>query len=60
MPAPSRANYLRLLKEVDRTGLGLVIARKMMSQMGGSIEIESVKGEGTRVELRVQEADGDC
>lgn len=44
----------------DRTGLGLVIARKMMSQMGGSIDIESVKGEGTRVELRLQEADGDC
>lgn len=35
------------------TGLGLVIAKKMMVQMNGAIQIQSVKGEGTTVQLLV-------
>ena len=38
------------------TGLGLVIARKMMSQMNGSIGVTSTLGQGTRVELWLPEA----
>lgn len=37
------------------TGLGLVIAKKMMSQMDGSIEISSTEGSGTVVNLRLME-----
>ena len=31
------------------TGLGLVIVKKMLAKMGGTIEISSVEGEGTKV-----------
>ena len=36
------------------TGLGLVIARKMLARMGATIDLESRLGEGTRVVLRFQ------
>ena len=35
------------------TGLGLVIARKMLARMGGCIEIASREGDGTQVTLTV-------
>ncbi len=37
------------------TGLGLVIARKLLSRMGGTIEIKSQREEGTTVEISIQE-----
>ncbi len=37
------------------TGLGLVIAKKLLSRMGGAIEIKSRRGEWTRVEISIQE-----
>jgi PAS domain S-box-containing protein len=35
----------------DGTGLGLVIAKRMLAMMGGTIEIRSKKGEGTVVDI---------
>jgi C4-dicarboxylate-specific signal transduction histidine kinase len=37
------------------TGLGLVIAKKLLSQMNGIIEIKSRRDEGTSVEILIQE-----
>ncbi|HSB07162.1 MAG TPA: ATP-binding protein [Thermodesulfobacteriota bacterium] len=37
------------------TGLGLAIAKKLLSRMGGAIEIKSQRGEGARVEISIQE-----
>jgi signal transduction histidine kinase len=39
--------------KVDGTGLGLPIARQIAAAHGGSLKIESVAGEGTRVEVRL-------
>jgi len=35
----------------EGTGLGLVMVRKLMLQMGGSIEVQSREGQGTRMTL---------
>ena len=37
---------------VDGTGLGLSIVKHAVSQMGGSIEVESVEGAGTKMIIR--------
>jgi PAS domain S-box-containing protein len=37
------------------TGLGLVIAKKLLSKMEGTITIKSQRGEGTTMELSIQE-----
>jgi PAS domain S-box-containing protein len=37
------------------TGLGLIIAKKLLSSMNGTIEIESQKDAGTSVEISIQE-----
>jgi C4-dicarboxylate-specific signal transduction histidine kinase len=37
------------------TGLGLVIAKKWLVRMGGTIEIKSQRDEGTSVEISIQE-----
>ena len=39
--------------KADGTGLGLPIARQVAAAHGGSLKIESVPGEGTRVEVRL-------
>jgi signal transduction histidine kinase len=39
--------------KAEGTGLGLPIARQIASAHGGSLTIESVPGEGTRVEVRL-------
>ena len=43
----------------DGTGLGLAIARRLVTDVGGRIEIESEEGHGTRVHLILNEAAGD-
>ena len=40
------------------TGLGLPIARRNIELSGGSIEVESAKGAGTTVTVRLPMADG--
>jgi PAS domain S-box-containing protein len=40
------------------TGLGLVIAKKMLTGMNGAIEIESKKGHGTTVDISIPEGNG--
>lgn len=44
--------------KVDGTGLGLPIARQIATAHGGSLTIQSVAGEGTRVEVRLPLAIG--
>jgi signal transduction histidine kinase len=39
--------------KADGTGLGLPIARQIAAAHGGSLTIESVPGNGTRVEVRL-------
>ncbi len=41
------------------TGLGLVIAKKLLSKINGIIEIKSRRDEGTRVEICIQEGRDD-
>jgi C4-dicarboxylate-specific signal transduction histidine kinase len=36
------------------TGLGLVIVKKMLAKMGGTIDVSSVEGEGTRVVVSLE------
>jgi len=40
-------------KAVQGTGLGLAIVRRILDQHGGSINIESVEGNGTTAEVRI-------
>jgi signal transduction histidine kinase len=40
--------------KADGTGLGLVIARKMMTRMKGTIEVESEPGRGTKMVLALR------
>jgi two-component system, sensor histidine kinase and response regulator len=43
-------------RNISGTGLGLVICRKIVDELGGSIEVESRKGEGTRFTVKLPEA----
>ena len=42
------------------TGLGLKISSDLIALMGGSIDVRSVPGEGSRFRIRVPEADADA
>ena len=42
---------------IEGTGLGLIIARRLMQEMGGSLELESTPGVGTCVTLSLPRAD---
>ncbi|MGY6522354.1 MAG: ATP-binding protein [Mongoliitalea sp.] len=41
------------LRQYEGTGLGLTITKSLITLMGGSIEFESKKGEGTRVQVSI-------
>jgi signal transduction histidine kinase len=38
------------------SGLGLAIARQLAEKWGGTLDIESTSGEGTRIEVRMDAA----
>jgi PAS domain S-box-containing protein len=51
MSTTQRANLFRpfFTSKSDGTGLGLVIVKKLLGQMDGSIEVETLEGRGTTV-----------
>ena len=40
-------------REYEGTGLGLTVTKEVLDQMGGSIEVETEKGEGSRFTVRL-------
>jgi len=40
----------------DGSGLGLAIARQLVEKWGGTLNVESARAEGTRVEVRLDAA----
>ena len=42
-------------QQVDGTGLGLSIVKHAVSHMGGSIEVESTEGKGTKITVMFPE-----
>ena len=42
------------------TGLGLFISNKIIGQHGGTIEVESIPGEGTRMGIKIPKMQTDC
>lgn len=49
-----------LARSHEGCGLGLTIARRLMKRMGGSIEVESTKGQGSTFTLRFPTAAADA
>lgn len=45
-------------REYEGTGLGLAITRRVVEQMGGEVEVETEKGEGTCFTVRFPKAKG--
>ncbi|MFB6272204.1 MAG: sensor histidine kinase, partial [Salinibacter sp.] len=44
-------------REYEGTGLGLTVTKEVLDQMGGSIEVETEKGEGSRFTVRLPQAE---
>ena len=40
-------------REYEGTGLGLAVTKEAAEQMGGTIEVETEKGEGSRFTVRL-------
>ena len=58
IPAEVRARIFEpfFTTREEGTGLGLAIARRLVRDVGGSIEMESEEGRGTRASVRLNEA----
>ena len=58
------ADVFRLMKRTQRSGgrrgVGLIVARRIIEGYGGTIELDSVPGEGTRVRLSLPVAREDA
>ncbi|MCS3859696.1 PAS domain S-box-containing protein [Salinibacter ruber] len=50
---PFRQASEGLSREYEGTGIGLAVTREAVSQMGGSIEVDTQKGEGTCMTVRL-------
>jgi signal transduction histidine kinase len=48
-----------LTREYEGAGLGLSIVQKLVEALGGRIDVDSAKGEGTRVTVRLPRTSGD-
>jgi signal transduction histidine kinase len=46
---PFRQASERFEREYEGTGIGLAVTREATEQMGGSIEVDTEKGDGTRI-----------
>jgi len=44
-------------REYEGTGLGLAVTKKAVNQMGGEIEVQTAKGEGSLFTVRLRKAD---
>ncbi|MCS3661840.1 signal transduction histidine kinase [Salinibacter ruber] len=49
---PFRQESEGLAREYEGTGLGLTVTKKAVDQMGGSIDVETEKGEGSHFTVR--------
>ena len=49
------SRYTRLTDDVEGTGLGLFIVKKMVEESGGKIEVESSLGEGSTFKVYIKE-----
>jgi signal transduction histidine kinase len=54
---PFRQESEGLSREYEGTGLGLTVAQRAAEQMGGSIEVDTEKGEGSRFVARLPGVD---
>ena len=45
-------------REYEGTGLGLAVTKQAAKQMGGTIEVETEKGEGSRFTVQLPRAEG--
>jgi signal transduction histidine kinase len=50
---PFRQESEGLDREYEGTGLGLSIVRELVDGLGGTIEVQTQKGEGTRITVRL-------
>lgn len=46
----------RMGREYEGTGLGLTVTKETVDQMGGALEVETEKGTGTCVRVRLPRA----
>jgi signal transduction histidine kinase len=46
-------------REYEGTGLGLTVTQEVLDQMGGSVEVETGEGEGSRFIVRLPRAEED-
>ncbi len=55
---PFRQASEGMSREYEGTGIGLAVTREAVAQMGGSIEVDTQKGEGTCMTVRLPGAEG--
>ena len=55
---PFRQASEGMSREYEGTGLGLAVTKEATEEMGGSIEVDTQKGEGSRFTVRLPLSDG--
>jgi signal transduction histidine kinase len=55
---PFRQASEGMSREYEGTGIGLAVTREAVAQMGGSIEVETQKGQGTCMTVRLPGVEG--